>query len=183
MLRFGLLAAGFAAAALLGSMTGTGDALAAGCAGATARPEETSRARIAQATLCLVNGERRSRGLHALRPNRRLAAVARRHSRDMVRGGFFSHTAPDGTTFLDRIRRSGYLRSARRWRVGEDLGWGSGTGATAGANVRAWMHSPPHRKTILTAAFREAGVGVVRGVPVPGAGDGATFTMDFGVRR
>jgi hypothetical protein len=34
---------------------------------------------------------------------------------------------------------------------------------------------------ILSRRFREAGVGVARGVPV-GAGDGATFTLDAGRR-
>jgi uncharacterized protein YkwD len=183
MLRLRLLAAGFAAATLLGAAAGTGDALAATCAGATARPGEISRTETARATQCLVNAERRGRGLRALRPSARLAAVARSHSRDMVRRRFFAHTAPGGITFLDRIRRSGYLRSADRWHVGENLGWGSGPGGSPEAIVRAWMQSPPHRKAILTAAFRESGVGVARGVPVPAAGGGATFTMDFGVRR
>jgi uncharacterized protein YkwD len=177
------LAAGFAAATLIAGAAGAGDAVAATCSGATAGPDQANRAQVAQATLCLVNEQRRGHGLHTLRPNRRLAAAARRHSRDMVRRGYFAHTAPGGTTLVDRIRHSGYLRSAGRWHLGEDLGWGSGPDSTADAIVRAWMQSPPHRKAILTAAFREAGVGVVLGVPVPGGGSGATYTLDFGVRH
>ena len=45
------------------------------------------------------------------------------------------------------------------------------------------MQSPPHRKAILTPAYREAGVGVVRGVPTSRTAGGATYTMDFGFKR
>jgi uncharacterized protein YkwD len=180
--RLILLAAGLAAATLLPAVSGAG-ASAATCAGASARPSEVSGSEIARATLCLVNSQRRSRGLRVLRPNRRLSAAARRHARDIVRRQYFSHTAPGGSTFLQRIRRSGYLRSATRWRVGENLGWGSGLEASARAIVRAWMHSPPHRRAILTRSFRDAGVGIVRGVPFPHASGGATYTVDFGARR
>jgi uncharacterized protein YkwD len=44
----------------------------------------------------------------------------------------------------------------------------------------AWMHSPPHRRVILDRSFREIGIGVARGVPVPDQGDGATFVLDLG---
>ena len=64
-------------------------------------------------------------------------------------------------------RRSGYMRSARRWRVGENLAWGAGGKSTPKAIVRAWMHSPPHRKAILTRSYRDVGLGVVSGIPQP----------------
>ena len=56
--------------------------------------------------------------------------------------------------------------------------------ATPAGIVTAWMHSPPHREIILTAAFRDAGAGVVPAVPsviAPGA-PGATYAIEFGVR-
>jgi uncharacterized protein YkwD len=44
------------------------------------------------------------------------------------------------------------------------------------------MDSPGHRANILKRGYRDLGVGVVLGVPVSGAA-GATYTVDFGVRR
>jgi uncharacterized protein YkwD len=178
--RLSLLAAVLVTAALLG----TADvAPAAACTRANAMPTHANHRTVARATLCLINRERRSRGLRPLRSSGTLAAAARGHSRDMVRRRYFSHTAPGGARVVQRIRRGGYLRSAKRWRLGENLGWGSGGDAAPRAMVRAWMNSPPHRKAILTASYRDAGVGVSLGLPLSAPGLGATYTVDFGTRR
>ena len=179
--RLGLLVAGVAAAA--GLATGAGDAAASSCSKANASPTAGSRAAVARTTLCLVNAERHNQELRPLRMSRPLSAAARHHSSDMVHKSYFSHTAPNGPSFVQRIRSSGYLRSAERWRVGENLGWGAGAESSPRAIVQAWMQSPPHRKAILTPAYREAGVGVVRGVPTSRTAGGATYTMDFGFKR
>jgi uncharacterized protein YkwD len=47
--------------------------------------------------------------------------------------------------------------------------------------MRAWMGSPGHRDNMLRGAYRHVGIGVAIGTP--GGGSGATFTVDFGVRR
>jgi uncharacterized protein YkwD len=180
--HLGLLVAGLAAVAGFG--TGASDAAAASCTKADASPTQMSRAAIARTTLCLVNAERHSQDLRPLRMSHALSAAALRHSSDMVRRSYFSHTAPGGQTFLQRIRDSGYLRSAERWRAGENLGWGAGGAQSSPrAIVQAWMQSPPHRKAILTPAYRQAGVGVVRGVPTSHSTPGATYTIDFGFKR
>jgi uncharacterized protein YkwD len=169
------------AVAILGA--GPGVASATSCANGDAEPDAMSATTVRRATLCLLNAERRSRGLAPLRLSRRLSAAARRHSRDMVRRRYFSHTAPGGSGLLQRIRRSGYLRSAHRWRLGENLAWGSRGRSSAYATVQAWMHSPPHRHAILTPSYRDAGIGVALGVPQPGPARGATYTADFGAKR
>ena len=51
-----------------------------------------------------------------------------------------------------------------------------------GYAVDAWMDSPGHRENVLKRVYREVGIGVVLGVPVSDAA-GATYTVDFGVRR
>jgi uncharacterized protein YkwD len=180
--RHRLLAAGLAAAALAGAVGGADSALAADCPGADATPMQVNQTTIAGATLCLLNAERRGRALPSLRLSRPLLLAARNHSRDMVRGRYFSHTAPDGSGLLQRVRGSGYLRSARRWSLGENLAWGSPAKGSAAATVRAWMDSPPHRRAVLKPSYRDVGIGVVWGVPseLP---NGATYTVDFGVRR
>jgi uncharacterized protein YkwD len=150
------------------------EAFAATCANASAKPSMT---------LCLINVQRHSHGLPAVRLNPRLSQAARAHSRDMVRRRYFSHTTPEGLSFDDRIRSTGYLRASRQWFVGENLAWGWRGRDSARRIVRAWMHSPPHREVMLNPAYREVGIGIVSGVPRPLPPGGATYTADFGVRR
>jgi len=93
---------------------------------------------------------------------------------------FFSHTSLTGASFVDRIRRTGYLSGVRSWAVGENIAYGSGTRATARAIGTAWMNSAGHRANILSSTYRAIGIGIARGMPVgPG---GATYTTDFGRR-
>jgi uncharacterized protein YkwD len=177
------------------------------CDAASSRIGEASDTQLARATLCLLNEERGRRGLPRLRLNNRLSDAAERHSRDMVRRNYFSHDSLSGHSFVDRIRRTGYLRSARSWSVGENLAWGSGSRGTPRSILSAWMASPGHRANILTRRFREIGIGVAEGapvrtgvpdviehVPLPGglpdvtkdaprvASPTATYTTDFGSR-
>ena len=145
---------------------------------ATAAVRAVSPAR--DAVLCLVNVERRERALPALRANDDLERAAQRHSADMVDRRFFDHDSPGGTSVRDRVERTGYLKGARRWSLGENIGWASRSISSPAGMVQAWMESPGHREIILTRVFREAGVGIAMGVP-SGRGAGATFTMDFGL--
>jgi uncharacterized protein YkwD len=150
------------------------------CSSANASPSSVSKRVVVRATLCTLNVQRERRGLRPLRLNRRLAKAARRHSRAMARRHFFSHDSLNGASFLDRIRRTGYLHGARSWTVGENIAWGSGSLATPRSIGRAWMHSPGHRANILSSAFRSIGIGIAAGTPV--GRSGATYTTDFGRR-
>ena len=155
---------------------------AAGCDNATARSGQVSEDALAAGTVCLLNVERTSRGLRPLRVNGRLSAAAQQHTRVMVRRRYFSHTSRSGNDMGDRIRSQGYLSGARSWMIGENLAWGSGERSTPRSIVRAWMNSPGHRRNILTARFREIGIGVVDSAPVSTANRGATYTTTFGSR-
>jgi uncharacterized protein YkwD len=154
----------------------------ANCSGTRVIPRLGNVRYIRTATLCLLNAERRARGLRALRHNADLASAALVHARDMVRRKYFSHTSPSGRTFVSRIRATGYLSGVSRWTVGENLAWGSGTRATAAAIVRAWMGSPGHRANILNASFREIGIGIALGAPRRGYSPAATYGNEFGRR-
>jgi hypothetical protein len=100
---------------------------------------------------------------------------------DLVAGSYFSHTGRDGSDILARIKRTGYIRDDRAWRIGENLAWGTGALATPAATMQAWMNSPGHRENILNGAYREVGVGVVAGNPKRADGAGATYATEFGV--
>jgi uncharacterized protein YkwD len=155
---------------------------AASCDNVGARAGEVSEAALASSTVCLLNVERTSRGLRALRVNGRLSAAAEQHTNDMVRKRYFSHTSRSGSDSGDRIRSQGYLSGARSWMIGENLAWGSGERSTPRSIVRAWMASPGHRHNILTARFREIGIGVASSAPVSTSNRGATYTTTFGSR-
>ena len=136
------------------------------------------------AVICLVNVERTSRGLKALKRDGDLAQAARGHSRDMARNKYFDHTSPNGDSVGDRIREAGYGKPGDGWKVGENLGWGTGERATPNSLVDEWLNSPPHKKNMLTGSYRELGVGVAGGAP-KGSTDlpGATYTLNLGVIR
>jgi Cysteine-rich secretory protein family len=109
------------------------DASASGCAGADSPPARSGPA----VTLCLINAERRVRGLPALAANGRLARAARGHAADMVARGYFAHTSPGGITFAARLRQVGYMARCA-WPAGETLAWGAGEHGTPASRVAAW---------------------------------------------
>src|SRR5262245_10148889 len=121
-IRFAALSAVLCALAL-----GTAPAAhaARACGSAKAMPSKgTSKRTIVRATLCLLNAERARHGVAPLRVNKRLSKAARGHAMDMARHRYFDHNSLSGATFVDRIRRTGYLTGARSWTVGENLAWG-----------------------------------------------------------
>ena len=158
----------------------------ANCGSAADRdPAESGRSiRAARtATLCLLNVERRQHHLRRLRHNRKLALAGRRHARDMVNKGYFSHDAPSGQNFVERIMKTDYVPASAAWRLGENLAWGDKQESTPRAIVRAWMASPGHRHNILTRGFREIGIAIVVGAPVDGVTQAATYATEFGAIR
>jgi uncharacterized protein YkwD len=155
------------------------------CSGADAIPGQAPGEDLREATLCLMNAERTARGLGRLQAEPLLGRVAVSYARQMVRGRFFDHTSPGGSTMLARIKTTSYLRDVASWSVGENLAWGSGSLATPRATVRAWMQSAEHRANLLDRHFADVGIGVAVGAPIaldPGE-LGGTYVTDFGRRR
>ena len=97
----------------------------------------------------------------------------------MVAQGFFDHESPDGGTLVDRLTGAGYLGDEDAWVVGENIGWGQGTLATARSMVTAWMGSAGHRENLLSGDYTEVGLGLALGTPADQTW-GATYTTDFG---
>ena len=154
------------------------------CADADALPGQAAGDDLRDATLCLMNAERTARGLGRLQAEPLLGRVAAGYARLMVRGRFFDHTSPGGSTMMARIKATTYLRDVSSWSVGENLAWGTGPLATPRATVRAWMHSPDHRANLLARDFADVGIGVAAGAPIAlGPGElGGTYVTDFGRR-
>jgi uncharacterized protein YkwD len=154
-------------------------------AGYRAAPADVTLSRTEQMLVDLVNRERAKRGLAKLSVNVSLVDAARAHSTEMGTRQYFSHDSAGGETFARRIIRYGYVRSGYSfWKVGENIGWGSGLYASAPAMVDAWMKSPAHKAVILTRCFRQVGVGAVVCDRGYGACDSPVtfFTLDVGRR-
>jgi uncharacterized protein YkwD len=121
----------------------------------------------------LVNADRATHGLSAVRFDQAITTVARRRSEDMVTRGYFSHDIGNvpGLLVFDLLRSQGI--SYRR--AGENLAetYLSADRSAAWAED-AMMRSPTHRANILAPDYTHLGVGVAVG------SDGRTvFTQLF----
>lgn len=152
------------------------------CPNANAAPGSISERKVRDAVICLINAERVKHHLRAMRYNATLYRASHLHAVVMVKHNVFAHeTRYDGSPG-SRARRVRYVPRYGRWRVGEDLGEGSGSYGTPRAIVRAWMNSPPHRAQILTRRYRDIAVGSAPGSPIPGDSDSdaADYVVNFG---
>lgn len=132
-----------------------------------------------------LNRIRAARDLKPLRLAPALRTAARSHTEDMLDFGFFGHDSVDGTAFSDRIKRYYTNRGWHSWSVGEALIASQDRQTDATAIVAAWMSSPPHREIILTASWRDVGIGALYAPTAPrefGNAETVAVTADFGLR-
>lgn len=109
--------------------------------------------------LAEVNTHRAERHLIALERDPTLDAVARAHSEDMARRGFFSHVNPDGQNPLDRIQATGrddFTLAA------ENVGLTTRSDPNEEI-LQGWLASADHRRNLDTPPFNRTGVGIARG--------------------
>lgn len=179
-----LLVACSAGIALGGPVSPAAAGGAARCANTNLRPTSSDLPTVDAATVCLIDRVRDSTGLRSLHPNGSLHGVAATQSAEMVLGDYFGDDNRLGQTPLQRIAATRYRRHTRGISTAQNIGWGTGTEATPAAIVAAWMASPPHRRIMLTAGFRDVGVGAAAAAPAALAEGqpGATYTVDFGAR-
>ena len=159
--------------------------VASSAGGAIAETRATARPLLERSVMAKVNGVRRQHGLLPLRFSAGLAGAARHHSREMAEAGYFRHNAADGEAFSRRIARFYPIGNYQYWYVGENMLWSSGE-LDATAALELWLGSPGHRAIMLSARWREVGVGAVYARTAPGVYGGLDVTIvtaDFGVRR
>jgi uncharacterized protein YkwD len=173
-------AAGIVALAvvLVPSVSEPAAAAPAYCGASRAGPGVDSTGAMERDTLRRLNVIRRDHGLSSLRADAHLRTAAMAHARDMLQRRYFSH---DG--WSQEVKRSGYLTGHGSWSIGQNIAWGRYQCGGPRGIVYTWMHSAIHRKVILTARFRDVGIAVVDGAPVPVDGPAATYVADFGLRR
>src|SRR6185369_6927012 len=103
-----------------------------------------------------------------------LGNLARAHSEDMVKRGYFKHVNPEGLTPMKRLEQAGYTKCRL---VGENIyqnnlysrvitekkkttyDWNT-MEKIAATTLKGWMDSPDHRNTILDKEYTLDGVGV-----------------------
>jgi uncharacterized protein YkwD len=119
-----------------------------------------------ESMLGLINHERTTRGLKPLTMNEDARKVARDHSLDMFKQGYFSHVSPDGKSPFDRMRKGGVEFGT----AGENLA----LAPTLTLAHHGLMNSPGHRANILSDRYRTVGIGIIDGGPY-----GLMVTQDF----
>jgi uncharacterized protein YkwD len=117
-----------------------------------------------------LNAAQAGGSLRPLRWNEKLAAVARAHSRDMIRRGYFDHVGPDGRSVGDRLRAAGI-----DWRAaGENIAMARTIPQAEAEFMREPRSQYNHRWNILDSNYTDVGVGIAR------APDGQYYiTEDF----
>ncbi|RJQ38399.1 hypothetical protein C4559_01235 [Candidatus Microgenomates bacterium] len=103
----------------------------------------------------LVNKERTSRGLNPLEFDESLRDVARKHSEDMFKRGYFSHYTPEGVSPFDRMAKANIVFIS----AGENLALAPNVDLA----MQGLMNSPGHKANILSQDFGTIGIGVVDG--------------------
>lgn len=127
------------------------------------------------AIVCLVNAERRARGLHGLHTTRALRRAASRHVRDLRSRRYVGHGAGRRSSLANRLRRVG----VRTRRAGENVGAGPARLGSPRSIVAAWMAAGPLRRNVLDPRYRSIGVAAVASVPGVLARSGGTYAAEF----
>ena len=130
----------------------------------------------------LINAQRMNQKLRPLKVDERLSAIARNHSQDMGRRGFFDHINPDGKSPTERGRAAKYTcRKYTLEYVSEGLAenifqnnlynrvimlgkeitfdWNTPEKIVE-STVNGWMSSPGHRRNILNSRYERTGIGI-----------------------
>jgi uncharacterized protein YkwD len=127
-----------------------------GDAGSNSSPSIDEATPIERRAFEKTNQVRVAQGLNPLAWDADLCRLAREHSADMARQGYFSHETLQGLQLKDRARASG----VPRFRViGENIAYNKGYEDPGGFAVERWMISPGHRANILYIGFEAAAIG------------------------
>jgi uncharacterized protein YkwD len=123
---------------------------------ATAAPELAEADTIERRAFEQTNLIRVQNGLLPFAWDAEVCRMARTHSENMSRLGFFAHTTPAGLRLRDRARAAGIVRFAV---LAENIAYSQGYDDPGALAVERWMASPKHRDNILSREFRAMAIG------------------------
>ena len=121
-----------------------------------------------------TNEVRIKNGLPPLTWDADICRMARIHSENMSREGYFSHTTPDGKRLRDRARVVGVVQFRV---VAENIAYNQGYEDPGAFAVERWMLSPKHRANILSPEFQAMAIGSFV------AADGSVFLTQTFITR
>ncbi len=112
---------------------------------------------VERRAFAMVNQKRVENGLEPLIWSNEIAAIAREHSRNMARFGFFSHQGRDNKMVSDRADDAGLSG----WQsIGENIAFNRGYNDPIEKAMQLWLDSPSHRHNLLDSNWQESAVGV-----------------------
>ncbi len=117
--------------------------------------EPTARPDLEAAMLVMINKERAKQNLNPLKADSELTIVARLHSVDMFKRGYFSHYTPEGKDPFDRIKKAGisFMSAGENLALSPDLKIAH----------NGLMESPGHKANILHTSYGRVGIGILDG--------------------
>jgi len=119
-------------------------------------PKPVDIPELERATMMAVNDKRAEAGLRRLQANAALVEVARAHSEDMARHGYFGHLSLTGFEPADRVSAAGVAFA----KVGENIHKNGNVEDPVSFAVRSWLESRGHREIMLAPVYRDTGVGI-----------------------
>lgn len=144
LLTFGALAAG------------APDTAQAGCKKSGKAVKSISKQTARNAMVCLFNKRRSAPNLRRVAG---LKSSAQNHAGVMAAKECFAHQCPGEPSLKERVARTGYLRGAEGYELGEII-IVQPANSSPRRLVRLWMNSSPHRAVIQKSSFDHAGVGL-----------------------
>ncbi len=125
----------------------------------------------------LIDVHRKANDRNSMAWDDTLAVLARAHSEDMAKRGYFKHVNPEGLSPMKRAEAAGY-KSCQL--IGENIyqnnlysrvitekkrttyDWNS-MYKIAATTIKGWMDSPSHRQNILDKNYTGEGIGIAFG--------------------
>jgi uncharacterized protein YkwD len=123
-----------------------------------ARAEDPGLALLESRLHLAVNDFRREQHLIPLERQTELDRVARAHSEDMARRGFFAHESPEGRGWVDRLQLAGVSGFTM---AGENVGQ-TNRAEPNREILEGWKQSPAHRENLMSRPMNATGVGIAR---------------------
>lgn len=141
---------------------------------AAASPSLDEASAIERTAFEKTNQARIANGLSALSWDPELCRLARAHSEDMARKGYFAHETPDGLQLKDRARAMGIARFRV---IGENIAYNKGYDDPGAFAVERWMNSGGHRANMLYVGFQASAIGSYI------SGDGSVYLTQVFINR
>jgi uncharacterized protein YkwD len=135
---------------------GAPDSAQAGCHKSGKAVKNISKQTARNAMVCLFNKGRSARNLRRVAG---LKSSAQYHSGVMASRECFAHQCPGEPSLKERVARTGYLRGAEGYGLGEIIICQPAS-ASPRRLVRLWMNSSGHRSVIQKSSFNHVGVGL-----------------------